>query len=92
MGTKRFIDEKAKITPEPKEYEGVISQIPPMCLDSTMTSYVEDIDPYFLSLVVNGKTLKNCMIDSRVSNTVMHYKIMESLGWKQIQNRGGVVH
>ena len=47
-----------------------------------MTSVVEDIDPFLLSLVVNGKTLKNCMIDLGASNTVMPMKVMESLGLK----------
>ena len=44
-----------------------------------MTSVVEDIDPFMLSLIVSGKTLKNCMIDSRASNTVMPFKVMEAL-------------
>ena len=51
--------EKAKSKPKSKESEGVVSQIPPMYLDSIMTSYVEDIGPFYLSLIVNGKTLEN---------------------------------
>ena len=47
-----------------------------------MTFVVEDIDPFLLSLVVNGKTLKNCRIDLGGSNTVMPMKVMESLGLK----------
>ena len=45
-----------------------------------MTSVVKDIEPFMLSLIVNGKTLKNCMIDSGASNTIMPFKVMESLG------------
>ena len=81
-GTKRVMNEKVKNTPKSKEYEGVVSQIPPMYLDSAMTSYVEDVDPFFLSLIINGKNLKNYMIDSGASNTMMFAKIMESLGLK----------
>ena len=69
-------------TPKPKECEGIISKIPPIYLYDAMTSIVEDIDPFLLSLIMNGKTLKNYMIDSRDSNIVMPIKIMESLGLK----------
>ena len=47
-----------------------------------MTLVVEDIDPFLLNLVVNGKTLKNCMIDLGASNTIMPMKVMESIGLK----------
>ena len=53
-----------------------------------MASMVEDIDPFLLSLVVNGKTLKNCMIDSGASNTVIPMKVMESLGLKVDTKQG----
>ena len=53
-----------------------------MYLDSAVTPYTEDIDPFFLSLVVNGKVLKNCMIDSSASNTMIPFKNMEALGLK----------
>ena len=53
-----------------------------------MTSVVEDIDPFMLSLVVNGKPLKNCTIDSGASNTVIPFKVMESLGLKVDTKQG----
>ena len=53
-----------------------------------MTSFVEDINSFLLSLIVNGKTLKNCMIDSGASNSVMPMKIMESLGLKVDTKKG----
>ena len=80
--SKRIAKEKVKPIPKPKEPKGIISQIPPRYLDNAMTLVVEDIDPFLLSLVVNGKTLKNCMIDSRASNTIMPFKVMESIGLK----------
>ena len=40
------------------------------------------VNPFFLSLMINGKTLKSCMIDSGASNTVMPTDIMKSLGLK----------
>ena len=77
-----------KNTPKPKECEGIISQIPPRNLDNTMTSFVEVIDPFLLSFIVNGNTLKNFMIDLGASNTVMPVKIMESLGLKVDTKQG----
>ena len=44
--------------PEVRELEGIVSQIPPKYLDNAMTAIVEDIDPFMLSLIVNGKILK----------------------------------
>ena len=61
--SRRIVDEKAKPIPKTKEPEGIISQIPPRYLDNAMTLVVEDIDPFMLSLLLNDKTLKNCMID-----------------------------
>lgn len=59
-----------------------------MYLDTIVTPYTEDIDSFFLSLVVNGKVLKNCMIDSGASNTVMPFKIMEVFGLKVDTKQG----
>ena len=53
-----------------------------------MTLIVEDIEPFMLSLIVNGKTLKICMIDSRASNTIMPFKVMESLCLKVDTKQG----
>jgi predicted aspartyl protease len=57
-----------------------MSQIPQMYLDNSSTTYIEDIDRFFLSLVINGRILKNCMIDSGASNVVIPFKVMEALG------------
>lgn len=62
--------------------QGITSQIPPIYLDSSVNASLENIDPFFLSVLVNGMKLRNCMIDSGASNTVMSLKIMESLGLK----------
>ena len=88
IGLRNGVEDKVKNTPKPKECEGIISQIPPKYLDNTMTSFVRDIDPFLLSLIVNGKNMKNCMIDSGASNTVMPMKIMEYLGLK-VHNKQG---
>ena len=39
------------------EYSGIISQIPQMVLDDSSVAYIEDIDPFFISLIIKGKTL-----------------------------------
>ena len=46
-GNKKVVNEKANYTPMFEEVESVVSKIPPMYLDSIMTSYVEDIDPFY---------------------------------------------
>ena len=76
---RKVVDEKVKLIPRIKEPKGIVSQIPPTYLDSAMTSIVEDIDPFMLNLIVIGKTLKNYMINSGASNTIMPFKVMESL-------------
>ena len=59
-----------------------------MFLDDSLVAYIEDIDPFFLNLIIKGKTLKNCMIDSRASNTIMPFKVMEALGLKVDTKKG----
>ena len=80
MVQRKVVDEKVKPIPRIKEPKSIVSQIPSRYLDSAMTLVVEDIDPFMLSLIVSGKTLKNCMIDSGASNTIMPFKVMEALG------------
>ena len=62
------------------EDSGIMSQIPQMFLDDSSIAYFHDIDPFFLNLIIKGRTLKNCMIDSGASNTIMPFKFMETLG------------
>ena len=47
-----------------------------------------NVEPFFLSILINGKTLKNCMIDSGGSNIVMHYEVMKQLGLKVDTTQG----
>ena len=77
---RKVVDEKVKLIPRINEPECIIFQIPPRYLDSAMTSVVEDIDPFMLSLIASGITLKNCTIDSGASNTIMPFKVIEALG------------
>ena len=65
-----------------KEFEVVVSQIPQMFLDSSINQFLGSVEPFFLSILVNGKTLKNRMIDSGASNVVMPFEIMKELGLK----------
>lgn len=61
----------------------IISEIPQIYLDANAANVISRIvDPFFLSLIVNGKLLRNCMIDSGASNTIMPIEIMRSLGLK----------
>ena len=49
---------------------------------------MENVEPFFLSIIVNGKTLKNCTIDSSASSIVMPFKIMKELGLKVDTTQG----
>lgn len=53
-----------------------------MYLDDLVNQCLGSVDPFFLSIVVNGKTLKNYMIDSRASNIVIPIEVMKQLGMK----------
>lgn len=75
-------------TPLIMEDSGIVSQIPQIFLGDSLVSHIEDIDPLFLSLIINQKTLKNCMIDSGVSNTIMPFKVMEALALKVDTKQG----
>lgn len=74
--------ERKKEEMKDKEDEVVVSQIPQIFLDSYVSECLGSVEPFFLSILVNGKTLKNCMIDSGASNTVMPFEIMKELGLK----------
>ena len=65
-----------------------MSQISQMFLDDSLVAYIEDIDPFFLSLIIKGKTLKNFMIDLGASNTIMPLKVMDALGLKVDTQQG----
>ena len=71
-----------------KEAEVVVSQIPQMILDISINECLGSVEPFFMSILVNGKTLKNCMIDSGASNIVMSFGIMKELGLKVDTTQG----
>ena len=71
-----------------KETKIVVSQIPQMFLDNSVNECMGNVEPFFLSILVNGKTLKNCMIDSGASSTVMPFEIMRKLGLKVDTTQG----
>ena len=58
--------------------EMLTSEIPQIFLNASSSPNV--VDPFFLSLIINNKMLKNCMIDSGASNTVMPVEIMKAMG------------
>ena len=53
-----------------------------MFLDKSVNECLGIVEPFFLSILVNGKTLKNCMIDFGASNTIMPFEIMKELDLK----------
>ena len=71
-----------------KEAEVVVSQIPQIFLDSSVNECLGSVESFLLSILVNGKTLKNWMINSGASNTVMPFEIMKELGLKVDTTQG----
>ena len=65
-----------------------MSQIPQIFLDNSINQCLGNVEPFFLSILVNGKTLKNCMIDSGASSTIMPFEIMKELGLKVDTTQG----
>ena len=52
-----------------------------MFLDNSINEYLGSVKPFLLSILVNGKSIKNCMIDSRASNPIMPFEVIKQLGW-----------
>lgn len=78
--TKQGSGKEVKDKEKEKEVEGIVSQIPPAYLGNSIHMFLENITPFFLSVDINGNTLRNYMIDSQASNNVMPIKIMEAMG------------
>lgn len=64
------------------QVQGMVSQIPPMYLYNSVNASLENIDQFFLSIIVNRMIVKTYMNDLGASNTIMPFKIMERLGLK----------
>lgn len=62
--------------------EGDIGEIPQIYLGSTVTSFLSNIDPFYVTLIVDGKLLNNCMIDLGASSNIMQIEIMKKMGLK----------
>lgn len=61
------------------EVKSVINENTEVYLGTTVTSNPSHVNLFFLSLIIDGNFLRNCMIDSRASNNVMPIKIMEEV-------------
>ena len=57
-------------------------------MDDSLVAYIEDINLFFLSLIIARNTLKNCMIDLGASITIMPFKVIEALGLKVDTKQG----
>lgn len=57
----------------------MVSQILQIYLEDTVDESLESVDPFFLSVIINGGVLKNCMIDFGASKNVMPVRIMQSM-------------
>lgn len=64
------------------EVKEVIDDNLKLYLGATITINPSEVNPFFLSLIIDGKFLRNCMIDSGASNNVTQVKIMEEMGLK----------
>lgn len=54
--------------------------IPAIYLGSTITNNPSQVDPFYLTLTINNKMIKNCMIDSGAMMNIMPVGVMKELG------------
>ncbi|HEX4852156.1 MAG TPA: reverse transcriptase-like protein, partial [Puia sp.] len=57
-------------------------ETPEVYLGMTMTKCPSQVEPFYVSLVINGKIIRNCMLDSGASTNVMPLAIMQQAGLK----------
>lgn len=57
-------------------------------LGSTITKNPSQVDPFYLTLMINNKMIKNCMIESRAAINVMPVGVMKELGMSVDTNFG----
>jgi len=57
-------------------------EIPEVYLGMTMTKCPSQVEPFYVSLVINGKVIRNCMLDSGASTNIMPLAIMQQAGLK----------
>jgi len=57
-------------------------EVPEVYLGVTMTKCPSQVEPFYVSLVINGKVIRNCMLDSRASTNIMPLAIMQQAGLK----------
>lgn len=62
--------------------------IPTIYLGSTITKNPSQVDPFYLTLMINNKMIKNCMIDSGAAINVMPVGVMKELGMSVDTNFG----
>jgi len=57
-------------------------EAPEVYLGVTMTKCPSQVEPFYVSLVINGKVIRNCMLDSGASTNIMPLAIMQQAGLK----------
>lgn len=55
-------------------------QTPEVYVRTTITQEPSQVDPFYVTLLVNNQLIKNCMIDSGAAANVMPYGVMKELG------------
>lgn len=55
-------------------------QTPEVYVGTTITQEPSQVDPFYVTLLVNNRLIKNCMIDSGAVPNVMPYGVMKELG------------
>lgn len=66
----------------------VTMQGPVVYLGTTITKIPSQVDPFYMTLLINGKYANNCMIDSGDSINIMPIGVMRDLGLKVDFNYG----
>lgn len=76
------VPKTSKIQAKDKEVGIVVNENPEIYLGTTIIVNPSLVNPFFLSIIIDGKVLRNCIIDSDASNNVIPIRIMEEMGLK----------
>lgn len=63
-------------------------ELPEVFLAAILTASPNQMDPFYVTLQVNDKLIKNYMIDSSASTNIMPFKIMKEIRLQAIQTYG----
>lgn len=61
-----------------KEEEEEVTHV--VYLGTTITKDPSQVDPFYMTLMINNKLVRNCMLDSRAAMNIMPFEVKKELG------------